>query len=76
VTAPAIGAAEARDMWETWRATQCLHCGGAHARACPRVRRMAWHPNGQLAEVDFWEDGHWKDGHVTWPEDLPADPDA
>lgn len=32
----------------------CHHCGGIHARACPRVRRMEFHPNGVVAAVEFW----------------------
>jgi len=51
----------------------CAHCGGRHARACPRVRRMAWHPNGELAEVEFWPDGRWSESHVIWPEALDAE---
>ena len=43
--------------WELFKAQRCSHCGGAHARACPRVKRMEWHPNGQLAAVEFWPDG-------------------
>lgn len=48
----------------------CQHCFGRHARACPRVKRMAWHPNSQLAEIEFWPDGKWSDEHVIWPEAL------
>ncbi len=53
----------------------CRHCGGRHARACPRVRRLAFHSNGQLAEVEFWPDGRWSDDYVIWPEQVP-DPDG
>ncbi len=48
----------------------CVHCGSWHARACPRVKRMAWHPHGQLAEVEFWRDGQWNEEHVIWPEQV------
>ncbi len=48
----------------------CEHCGGRHARACPRVKSMAFHPNGQLASITFWADGRWSPDHVVWPEDL------
>lgn len=34
----------------------CVHCGGFHVRACPRVRRIEWHPNGVMAAVEFWPD--------------------
>lgn len=32
----------------------CIHCGGFHARACPRVKRIAFHPNGKVSEVEYW----------------------
>lgn len=48
----------------------CTHCGGRHVRACPRVRRMGFHPNGTLASVEFWAEGKWSDDHVFWPEDI------
>jgi hypothetical protein len=48
----------------------CMHCGGWHARSCPRVRRMVWHSGGALAEVEFWPDGRWSDAYVLWPEQL------
>jgi hypothetical protein len=51
----------------------CQHCGGWHNRACPRTRRMVWHPNGTLAEVEFWPDGRWSDEYVIWPEQLTAE---
>jgi hypothetical protein len=67
---------EARDMWVAFRVSRCEHCGGAHARACPRVRRLQFHENGRIAAVDFWPDGKWPSDHVQWPEGLPDDPDA
>ena len=53
----------------------CSHCGGWHTRACPRVKRMSFHPNRELAEVEFWAHGTWPDGDIIWPEDLPDDSD-
>lgn len=50
-------------------ASKCAHCGGVHAIACPRVRRMRFRPDGQsLYEVEFWET--WDKTRVVWPEDL------
>lgn len=50
---------------------QCLWCGGYHARACPRVRRMRWSPTRtEPVEVEYWADGEWSDEHIWWPEDL------
>ena len=48
----------------------CTHCGGRHARACPRVKRMSFHRDGGLAEVEFWPSGKWDDTHIVWPEAL------
>lgn len=56
---------------ETFESTRCAHCGGAHLRACPRVRRMVF-SGGQLAEVEFFTDGDWDDSHVQWPEEIYA----
>ena len=47
---------------------QCVYCGGMHLRACPRVKRIAYHPDGQIREVRFFES--FSDSHVIWPEDL------
>jgi hypothetical protein len=54
------------------RMPACQHCGGRHARACPRVRKMQWHPNASLAAVEFWPDGDWDETKVIWPEQLAA----
>lgn len=52
---------------EDFEIAKCSHCGGAHLRACPRVKRMVF--NGeQLVEVEFWE--VFNDEHVIWPEDV------
>lgn len=48
----------------------CSHCGGRHVRACPRVKRMSFHPSGALASVDFWPGDKWSDEHVLWDEDI------
>lgn len=48
----------------------CVHCGGWHARACPRIRRMEFHANEVLAAVEFWPDGRWPTEQVVWPEQV------
>ncbi len=48
----------------------CRHCLGRHTRACPRVKRLVFHPNGALAEVEFWRAGQWDESSVIWAEDL------
>jgi hypothetical protein len=33
----------------------CIHCGGHHARACPRVRRIVFRQGGAgVQEVEYW----------------------
>lgn len=54
------------------RGEQCKHCGGIHNRACPRVRRLAFHNGNTIAEVEFWPEGRWSDEHIIWPEDVDA----
>lgn len=49
----------------------CRHCGGIHVRACPRVKLMRFHPNGSLAEVEFWQENQWSDDHVVWSDQIP-----
>lgn len=62
-------AAKARKLFAEGKA--CKHCGGIHARACPRVKRMAFQGDN-LIEVEFWPEGRWSDDHIIWPEDAPA----
>lgn len=66
---------EARDMWAIFNGRRCDHCGGAHSRACPRVRRIEFHQNGTVLSVEFWPSGKWPEDGVIWPENLPPDPD-
>lgn|GEM_PF-6404115 len=57
----------------------CEFCGGYHLRqgeagsvqkVCPRIKRMVFHPNGNLIEVEYWQHGHWDETGVIWPEDA------
>jgi hypothetical protein len=56
--------------WEEFQAQQCSHCGGAHVRACPRIKRMVFHTSGTLSEIEFWPDGEWDKTNVLWPESI------
>jgi hypothetical protein len=49
---------------------QCVHCGGAHLRACPRVRRIVFSQTSSIQEVEFWADGEWDTSNVIWPEEI------
>jgi hypothetical protein len=72
---PVLQGEEAAQVHEEFRRRRCQHCGGAHARACPRVRRLRFHPDSRLAAVEFWPDGTWADEGIMWPESLPPHPD-
>jgi len=50
----------------------CTDCGGIHKRACPRVKRKVFHPNGNLIEVEYRD--KFDDSAIVWPEDA-FDPD-
>lgn len=50
----------------------CEHCGGLHKRACPRIKRKAFHPNGNVIEVEYWAE--YDETGIVWPEDA-WDPD-
>lgn len=32
----------------------CTYCRGYHVRACPKLKRISFHANGNTAEVEFW----------------------
>lgn len=72
---PVLQGEEAAQLHEEFRSRRCQHCGGAHARACPRVRRLRFHPDSRLAAVEFWPHGAWSDEGIMWPESLPPHPD-
>lgn len=55
---------------EVLKLPACQHCLGRHARACPRVRELRFHPTGTIAVVKFWPDGKWPTDQVIWPEQL------
>ena len=68
-----LTAVEKRDAQEIFqRGDACEWCGGLHKRACPRVRRIEKHPNGNVIAVEFWE--KWDETGVIFPEDA-YDPD-
>jgi hypothetical protein len=71
---PALQGDEAAALREEFRRRRCQHCGGAHARACPRVRKFRFHADSKLASVEFWPRGDWSDDGILWPESLPPDP--
>lgn len=51
----------------------CMHCGGFHSRACPRVRSVEWHPNGNLAKVEYWSHAEIDWSGVLFSDVAPAD---
>lgn len=66
-----LTAEEVRTAEEIQKEQTCRWCGGMHARACPRIKRLAFDPSGRnVVEVEFWHQSDWSDNHVVWPEDL------
>jgi hypothetical protein len=62
---------EVRDAEEIQKDQSCRYCGGMHARACPRVKRLSYDQTGQhVTEVEFWPWNEWPEGQVVFPEDL------
>jgi seryl-tRNA synthetase len=56
-------------------ANRCVHCGGSHTIACPRVKRLRFRADGQTpVEVEFWPLDVWRDAwaeeRIVWPEDV------
>ena len=50
----------------------CGDCGGIHQRACPRIKRLELHPNGNRIGVTYFR--QFDDTGIVWPEDA-FDPD-
>jgi hypothetical protein len=65
-TLTAAEKADARLMFEAGAA--CESCGGLHKRACPRVKRIERHPNGNITGVTYFKS--WDDSSVIFPEDA------
>lgn len=53
----------------------CVHCGGLHLRACPRIRRIVMRNKEEISEVEFWPDASWPKTEVVFPEDFFSDED-
>lgn len=79
MTAPSGGAGDAPKLTEAEKTIlrqlfpdrperSCDDCGGYHLRACPRVKRIATHPNGNRIEVEYWP--QWDESNIIWPEDV------
>jgi hypothetical protein len=49
-----------------------LALGVQHEAACPRVKRLEFHPNTNLVSVEFWK--RYDETGIVWPEDA-FDPD-
>lgn len=54
----------------------CQHCGGVHARNCPAVKVVEYHPDGKVKRVEFWPAGEWPEDEVLWLADVQAAADA
>lgn len=56
----------------------CHFCAGIHAfvarlpadrQPCPRIRRVEWHPDGTVLNVEYWPPGRWET-NVIFPNDV------
>ena len=48
---------------------RCVHCGGSHAIACPRIKSIRFRADGATpVSVEFWAD--WPQDRVTYLEDI------
>lgn len=71
--APPLTRQEVQEAEEIQKDQSCRYCGGMHARACPRVKRLAYDQTGMhVTEVEFWPWNQWPEGQVVFPEDLVA----
>jgi hypothetical protein len=73
--------AEARRIFQGEHPTrqQCEHCGGIHARSCPRIKseHIVYSYNvtdnsERVAETEikYWPPGTWETDDITFPEDV------
>ena len=63
-----------KETYEKLVQSRCLHCGGAHSVACPRLKRIRFRSDGQTPlEVEYFEDFEWPKDVVIWIEDLVID---
>lgn len=73
-----LTAEEIEKFRKSYLENKCSHCGGVHARACPRVKRIVFNDKGTILEVEFWE--NWPTNDVVFPEELyedePEDPES
>jgi hypothetical protein len=57
---------------EEMKALRCVHCGGVHSIACPRIKRMRFRADGtSLYEIEFWDT--WDQSRVAYIEDYTVD---
>lgn len=56
----------------------CHFCAGIHdpvaelpatRQPCPRLKRIEWHPDGTVLNVEYWPPGRWEE-HVIFPRDV------
>lgn len=49
---------------------ECQHCGNWHSGVCPRIKAIEYHPNGQIARVEY----HDPNGPPLPPSPPPPPP--
>lgn len=72
---------DAQDIFEGRNPNRspCEHCGGVHARACPRIKREQitydYNVNTSVTQitgrtVSYWPPGTWETDDIIFPEDV------
>lgn len=60
----------------------CEHCGGIHARSCPRLKsEHTWYSHNVNTdativtehEIKYWPPGDWESADITFPEEVYDD---
>jgi len=84
VTMPRLSAEEqqaARDIFEgkVEGKSACHYCAGIHAtvanlaasrQPCPRIKRIQWHADGTVLELEYHHPGDWADENTIFPHDV------
>ena len=60
----------------------CIHCAGLHAvlanrtpgqQPCPRIKKIEYHPGGEMASVEYWPPDSGWDLNVIFPHQVYDD---
>ncbi|MGH2518570.1 MAG: hypothetical protein ACRDF8_02100 [Chloroflexota bacterium] len=49
---------------------RCIHCGGLHHGACPRLKATTWNSQHEPQSAEYWPDGQWCRHNVIFAEAI------